>query len=762
MHLLTGTPSPAERRRRPRILTGTPPAPLAAAAILLALALAAFAVAAWRLAAPVGREELDESNATMMLTDAGLALRADVKRAVLPAIERTKRLAVDARVVAALRGGSTAARIEACDEAILQSTEIDAVALFDAAGRIVAINDVYADGRRIEKGRIDRIMGADFSARDVVQRCARNEANADVLEFQTTCDITPALFDSTGLSVAYSAPMLDPATGRKIGVISSRMRFERLSALVEHRRIGGVGAAEFVTDQGGYFSEEINGGRRAGPVPTAALARIVRPLVDGHVDTCLVRQGSDYLTMFRLTDFRTLAGGGVQVMLMVRADWLQREALQQRAERVAVAAGLGAMLLLSAALVRGYASLAQGERWNRMLVSSAMDAVVTVDERCIVRAWSPRAEAIFGRPARDALGRALESLVVPEAAAPGERARWTCALGGASSAGHRIEATAVRPDGTAMALEISVAPMRVWDSTWFCAFARDVTEARATEQMLAQAQKLESVGQLAAGIAHEINTPAQYAGDNVRFLRSEFQGLMRLIDRYEELLAPSAELSWPERRAAIDGLKEEIDFEFLRREVPLAVVQSLEGLDRISAIVLAMKDFSHPSSSALGEADVNRAIASTSEVCRARWKYVAELELDLDPAVPSVTCLIAELNQVFLNLIVNAADAIAECDRGEGRKGTILVSTRACRGGVEIRVSDDGPGIPEAVRGRIFEPFFTTKGIGKGTGQGLTISHAVVVKHHRGTMSFEPRPGGGTTFVVWLPIDGGPIGQIAA
>jgi signal transduction histidine kinase len=182
--------------------------------------------------------------------------------------------------------------------------------------------------------------------------------------------------------------------------------------------------------------------------------------------------------------------------------------------------------------------------------------------------------------------------------------------------------------------------------------------------------------------------------------------------------------------------------------------QSIAGLDCVATIVRAMKDFSHPGSDAKEPADLNRSIASTIEVCRNRWKYVAELKLDLSPDLPAVPCLVAEFNQVVLNLIVNAADAIGEArgTGGDGALGHIFVSSARRGDWAEVRIQDDGPGIPEALRRRIFEPFFTTKPVGKGTGQGLMLCRNVIVNKHGGELFFEPAAGGGTTFVIRLPI----------
>jgi PAS domain S-box-containing protein len=290
---------------------------------------------------------------------------------------------------------------------------------------------------------------------------------------------------------------------------------------------------------------------------------------------------------------------------------------------------------------------------------------------------------------------------------------------------------------------------------------RDISERKQLEQerqlidaQLRQAQKLESIGQLAAGIAHEINTPTQYIGDNTRFLMEAFNDLVQLLDRYA--MAPDAIKAGETPDALIMKMKnaaEEADLEYLREEIPKAIEQALDGVERVSSIVGAMKEFSHPGSTEKTVIDINSAIENTVAVARNEWKYVADMKMDLDPALPSVPCLPGEFNQVILNMIVNSAHAIAEkAGDGSEQKGTIDISTSVQGDFVAIRISDSGNGIREDIRSRIFDPFFTTKDVGKGTGQGLAISHSVIVKKHGGTIDFESKSGEGTTFVIRLPI----------
>jgi signal transduction histidine kinase len=274
-----------------------------------------------------------------------------------------------------------------------------------------------------------------------------------------------------------------------------------------------------------------------------------------------------------------------------------------------------------------------------------------------------------------------------------------------------------------------------------------------SQQQLLQARKLEAVGQLAAGIAHEINTPMQYIGDNIRFLRHSCPNLFELMRNWEGLALEGA-LSTPAGEALqkIKADYEKFDVDFLGSEIPKALEQSQDGIEHVSKIVAAMKEYSHPGFKSKTFSDLNHGIENAILLSRNEWKYVADVKTDLDRALPHVLCFPNEMNQVFLNLIVNAAHAIA--DKNEKTPGVITIRSR-CQGGiVEFDVEDTGTGIPEDIQGRIFDPFFTTKDIGRGTGQGLSVAYSVVTKQHGGEIAFVTRPGHGTTFTLRLPVNG--------
>ena len=264
------------------------------------------------------------------------------------------------------------------------------------------------------------------------------------------------------------------------------------------------------------------------------------------------------------------------------------------------------------------------------------------------------------------------------------------------------------------------------------------------------------MGQLAAGIAHEINTPIQYVGDNVRFLKDSFQDLKSLLTTYEDILSDvKGNPLYREIFQKVEIAVEQSDTGFFFEEIPKAIEQTLEGVTHVARLVNAMKEFSHPGTKEKNPLDLNHAISNAVTVARNEWKYVADLDTDFDPSLPLIPCLPGEFNQVILNLIVNAAHAIAYViKKGEVEKGKIVVQTRHCSEWAEIRVQDTGSGIPENVRARVFDPFFTTKEIGKGTGQGLAIARSVVVDKHGGSIHFESEEGKGTTFIIRLPLNG--------
>lgn len=368
-----------------------------------------------------------------------------------------------------------------------------------------------------------------------------------------------------------------------------------------------------------------------------------------------------------------------------------------------------------------------------------------------VKEWTAQAERLFGIPLDDAVGQPFARLQI--------HWNWGEVLRAMQQAGDTLQV--VRLDRVGVILEedkkafvkMTVSPLRDNFGMGYIFMGEDITGWLVLEHELAQAQKLESIGQLAAGIAHEINTPIQFVGDNVRFLSDSFADLHAILTRYREILAAvkcGRRLS-PELLETCESELQQADLDFLSDETPKAFAQTAEGIKRVATIVRAMKEFAHPGTHEKAAVDLNKAIESTVIVARNEWRYVAELQTNLDPSLPPVFCLVGEFNQVVLNMIINATHAIADIVKDTGKKGTITISTARVDDSVEISIADTGGGIPEAIRHKIFDPFFTTKEVGKGTGQGLAIARSVVVDKHGGTIRVESDVGKGTTFIIRLP-----------
>lgn len=273
------------------------------------------------------------------------------------------------------------------------------------------------------------------------------------------------------------------------------------------------------------------------------------------------------------------------------------------------------------------------------------------------------------------------------------------------------------------------------------------------QSQLVHSEKLAGIGQLAAGIAHEINTPIQYIGDNVLFFKDAFEDIEEHQDNCDQLLQELKNMSLQSYIDHIHESRENTDIEFLKEEVPRSISQTLEGINRVADIVRSMKEFSHPGVKEKTLVDINKAITNTITVSRNEWKYSAEIETDLDPSLPEAPCLPGELNQVLLNLITNASHTIRDASRNRnGGKGTIHIKTEHLDDQIRISVQDSGAGIPAEIRDKVFDPFFTTKEVGKGTGQGLAISWSIITEQHNGAIWFETGVEG-TTFFITLPVN---------
>ena len=383
---------------------------------------------------------------------------------------------------------------------------------------------------------------------------------------------------------------------------------------------------------------------------------------------------------------------------------------------------------------------------SELIIRNAHDAIVTFDRTNLkVMSWNPAAEIIFGRSAWQVIGQSIAPLLSTQ------NQNILSVLEDALS-DQPIEVMAKRLNGDDLPLELSIAQERASSgNTFFIAIIRDLSSRKAMEVQneelearLRSAQKLEAIGRLAAGVAHEMNTPIQFINDNTHFLKNTFADLIAILESISE------GTNFSEIRAAF----ERVDVNYLKTEIPQVLDQSLEGLTYIAEVIRGMKEFSHPGVNDKVPFDVNHALETSKTVSINEWKYIADIDTFFDEDLPQVPCLPNKMHQVFLNLIINAAHAIeTKAKRTKSsKKGTITLRTRRERDWVIVEVQDTGNGIPKEHQSKVFDPFFTTKKIGKGTGQGLAIVYSIITELHDGTIRFVTEKGKGTTLIVRLPL----------
>ncbi|MEM9070674.1 MAG: ATP-binding protein [Myxococcota bacterium] len=366
--------------------------------------------------------------------------------------------------------------------------------------------------------------------------------------------------------------------------------------------------------------------------------------------------------------------------------------------------------------------LAAALEYQRQIAAILPESLLVVTQEGAIRIANPSATQLLGG---DLQGRAIGDVWSLD-----ELARERVAF----------ETSWRRLDGSELPVLVSVAALETGEACEYVCVATDLRERRALEIELRHAQKLKSVGQLAAGAAHEINTPMQFIGDNLEFLRESFDELLGLVAFLRARL-PNAEDEEIAERI------EDADLDFMQSRGPRAFQRANEGVARVTEIVAAMKAFSHPQTQR-ADVDLNGCIQSTLSVAKSEYKYVADVHVELGE-LPMIRCSGGDVRQVLLNLVVNAAHAIE--DRNDGR-GEIRIRSWLDGERVGVSVADTGTGVPEEIRARIFEPFFTTKEVGRGAGQGLALAYAVVVEGHGGTLTLDSEVGRGSTFTLRLPL----------
>lgn len=459
---------------------------------------------------------------------------------------------------------------------------------------------------------------------------------------------------------------------------------------------------------------------------------IIRPLLIGK--TVKDISSDDMANAYHEKDVQLARTGGIQVYESHarRKDGLLRDVIFHKAtyrDSKGNPAGIVGSITDITERKRAEREAHENEATLRHVLAGIRAGILVVDQHlAVIEEVNERALELLGGERQQYLAASFESI------------RWQDEYGRPVPVDRLFQAQSDREyrlerDGESLVpVALTVLPTKIKGIAKILMIFFDMTERKTLERQLNLAQKLESVGQLAAGIAHEINTPIQYIGSNISYLGDAFARLQHELAAIDCVPTPS--------------LQEE-----LQVEVPDAIKDAQEGVQRVASIVQAMRRFSHPGSEEQVAVNINDAIRNTVTIARNEWKYHAEVVLDLDETLPEVICVPGDFNQVVLNILVNAAHAVADKIGDSGQKGEIRISTGRLGEYAEIIISDSGGGIPAEHRNKIFDPFFTTKQVGRGTGQGLAITHAIVDRHH-GVIDFTTEPGKGTSFVIHFPIGG--------
>lgn len=401
-------------------------------------------------------------------------------------------------------------------------------------------------------------------------------------------------------------------------------------------------------------------------------------------------------------------------------------------------------------------ALRRQEATLNAITSSAHDAILMMDPQGEISFWNPAAERILGYSAGEALGKNLHDLLAPCRYHNAQKRAFPefAAHGTGNIVGKTVELTALRKDGLEIPVELSLSSVNLQGQWHAVGLIRDITQRRLEEQERVQNQKMTSLGRLAASLAHEINTPIQFMGDNLRFLLQAFQDIQKSVDLAAKLADLHKRKLCPEN-AGEEMLSqlETLDFAFLSLEIPRAQTQIMEGLERIGSLVRALKEFAQPDEDEKTCCDLNQVISNAVLISKDVWNAQAELSSELAPELPKIPCLPNSLGQVVLNLLFNASQAIAEKrPAGTEPKGRIQIASRQSGDWVEFSVHDNGVGIPPENREKIFDLFFTTKKHGVASGQGLSISRTIIHQKHQGQIRLESTPGQGSVFRVLLPL----------
>ncbi|MCW8888040.1 MAG: PAS domain S-box protein, partial [Gammaproteobacteria bacterium] len=415
-------------------------------------------------------------------------------------------------------------------------------------------------------------------------------------------------------------------------------------------------------------------------------------------------------------------------------------------------------------LIEAQDNLKKSTEWLQSILNIAPEAIIVFDSNQHITVFNRGAEAIFGYKVEEVIGKPLE-ILLPERFRDNHQHHvksFESASNETLEMRSRSELQGLRKDGTEFPAVASVSKSGQGVALTFTVIIRDLTKQkeiddilqkeqaeqaaliiklRDAQEQLLQSEKLASIGQLAAGVAHEINNPVGYINSNLGSLQNYLNDLLEIIDVYQSNESVFKEHEEIYRK--INDIKEEKDLEYLKGDIQDLVSESMEGVVRVKQIVQDLKDFSHAEVAEWHYGDIHKGINSTLNVAHNELKYKCDVVKEFGE-IPEIECIISQLNQVFMNLLVNAAHAIEE-------RGTVTVRTGVEGDGVWVEIEDTGKGMDEETKRRIFEPFFTTKPVGSGTGLGLSLSYGIIQKHN-GTIKVDSEVGRGTKFHLWLPI----------
>ena len=382
------------------------------------------------------------------------------------------------------------------------------------------------------------------------------------------------------------------------------------------------------------------------------------------------------------------------------------------------------------------------------VMASAPDVIITCNRELVVENISDACREVLGYSPGELIGTKLDA-IIPTLAS--DRASSPPPRGQADS-----PLMARRKSGETVEVELREKTTSIRNRALHVYVMQDVTARNKAQRLndkisrqLHEARRLEAIGALASGIAHEINTPIQFIGDNVAFVKTALSDIRASFLNYEELRGACArDGAYGAEVRKVDAFNSSIDLATLVPELATAMTETAEGLAFVRDIVLLVRHFAHPGTGKAEEANVNTIVRNVLTISRNRWKNVVAIETVLADGLPKIDCHPGQLQQVLINLLINAIEAIEDVPQDDG---AIQIATEAEESIIRIRVSDNGPGVPPSLREKIFDPFFTTKKLGKGTGQGLALAKDIIVNQHRGRFYLHDTKGFSTSFVIELP-----------